>query len=334
MTKKKVLLDILKYVIFFGIGMLLFFWVYKGQNVKQIWGRLSEFDYTWIGFSFIAFLGSILFRALRWNMLIGSIGYKPRIINTFLSVLVMYLANTAVTRMGEVARCGILKKYEKVPFTAQLGTVMIERVVDVLFLAVLLALVFFFNWDILSTLLIPDPNAAPGKFAILQSPLFWILIGLMVVAALSVFLLRKKLMRIPIVIKLLSYVEKFVDGLKSVLKLRQPVLFIIYTVALYGCYFLNTLFILKAFGPTAALSPMVSVSVLAMGSVGMVVPVPSGFGPYDWFALHTLMLYGVMQPEGQLVTLVLHLSTILFIIVCGAIALGLLPVINKKRDLN
>jgi len=274
--KKKKILDVLKYLLFFGAGILLFLWVYRGQKVSQIWEGLSRFNYAWVGLSFIAFLGSILFRAMRWKMLIEPIGYKPSLLNIFLSVFVMYLANTAVTRMGEVARCGILKKYEKVPFTAQLGTVLIERIVDVVFLCALLVLVLFFNWDILSTLLQPASATTTNKFSIVHSWWFWIFIILIIIVSALCYWFRRKLTTLPLVVKLMSYVDKFIIGIKSVFQLSQPLLFVLLTIALYGSYYLSTYFVLMAFAPTAPLAPMLALSVLAMGSVGMVVPVPGG----------------------------------------------------------
>jgi len=332
-SKKKFLLDALKYIFFFGVGILLFIWVYQGQDLGNIWAGLSRFHYGWIAASFIALLFSHLFRAMRWRMLIESIGYKPGLVNTFLSILVMYLANSVVTRLGEVTRCGILKKYEGVPFTSQLGTVLIERIVDVLFLLILLGMVLFLNWDVLSTLINRDQGVVNSKISFLQSPIFLVFVGLMISAIFVLFVFREKLMKLPVTVKLLSYAGKFIHGLKSVFRLRQPIGFVLLTIAIYGCYYLGTLFVFKAFAPTESLSPMVALSVLALGSIGMVFPVPGGIGPFDWFALNTLLLYNVSKPDGQLVTLVLHGSTTLFIIIIGAIALGILPIVNKRRKI-
>lgn len=333
MSKKKFLLDALKYIFFFGAGIVLFIWVYQGQDLGNIWEGLSRFNYGWIAASFMAFLFSHLFRAMRWRMLIESIGYKPGLFNTFLSILVMYLANSVVTRMGEVTRCGILKKYEGVPFTSQLGTVLVERIVDVLFLLVLLSVVLFLNWNVLSTLIHRDHVDVISKISILQTPLFQVVSGLMIVTIVVLFIFRKRLMNLPLTIKLLSYAGKFTEGLKSVFRLRQPIGFVLLTIAIYGCYYLSTVFVFKAFAPTASLSLMVALSVLALGSIGMIFPIPNGIGPFDWFALNTLLLYSVSKPDGQLVTLVLHGSTTLFIIISGAIALGMLPIVNKKSKI-
>lgn len=332
MSKRKILLDVIKYIFFFGVGIALFIWVYKGQDLGSILEGLSRFHYGWIAASFAAMLFSHLFRAMRWRMLIESIGYKPGLFNTFLSILVMYLANSAVTRMGEVTRCGILKKYEGVPFTPQLGTVLVERFVDFLFLMVILAAALIFNWDILSTLLDRKEEGAGSKLSFLQSPVVLIGAGILIILAVLIFVFRNRLKNHPLVVKVLSYAERFTDGLKSVFRLKQPVGFALLTVAIYGCYFLGTFFVLKAFAPTASLTPMVAFSVLASGSIGMIAPVPAGIGSFHFFAFNTLLLYGVTAADGQLVTLVLHGSTTLFIIIIGTIALGILPIVNKKKN--
>lgn len=331
MVTKKFFLDALKYLVFFAVGVLLFAWVYKGQDLGNIVDGLSRFNYAWVAASFTAFLFSHVFRAMRWRMLLESIGYKPGLFNTFLSILVMYLANSAVTRLGEVTRCGILKKYEGIPFTSQLGTVLVERIVDLLFLLLILAVVLFFNWDVLSTLIHHDPGAVNSKMAILRSPAFILAAFAFLLAAVAAYLLRKRLLDLSPVKKVLSYAGKFTEGLKSVFKLKQPVGFVLLTAAIYGCYYLSTLFVFKAFAPTESLSPMVALSVLALGSVGMIFPIPGGIGPFDWFALNTLLLYDVSRPDGQLVTLVLHGSTTLFVILTGALALAILPFANRTK---
>lgn len=333
MSKNKFLLDALKYIFFFGVGIMLFIWVYKGQKFDDLWQKLSGFNYGWIGASFAAMLFSHLFRAMRWRMLIESIGYKPGLINTFLSILVMYLANYAFPRLGEVTRCGILKRYEGVPFTSQLGTVVVERIVDVLFLLILLAAVLLLNWDMLSTLINQGQLEGNSKISFLQSPVFLIIIGVFIFCFAVAFVFRKRILSQPFIIKLLSYAGKFIDGIKSVFRLRQPLGFVLLTVAIYGCYYLSTYFVFQAFAPTESLSPMVAFSVLALGSIGMVLPVPGGIGTFHYFALNTLLLYNVSKADGQLVTLVLHGATTLFVILIGAIALGILPIVNKRRKI-
>jgi uncharacterized protein (TIRG00374 family) len=331
-SRKKVVLDILKYALFFGAGIGIFIWVYSGQDVESLWAGLSDFNYWWIAASLGVSLLSNLFRAIRWKMLIESIGYKPRLSNTFLSILVMYLANYALPRLGEVTRCGVLKKYEKIPFTEQLGTVLIERVVDVFVLLVMLAVVLLIDWNALVGFFSPgEGNVEYSNMSFLRSWWFLGLVGLFVLICLAAWLLRKRLAKIPVVKKFMSFVAKFAEGLKSVLHLKNPWLFVLLTLGIYGSYYLMTLFVMLGFGPTQGLSPFIALVVLAMGSVGMALPVQGGMGTYHFFVSQTLVLYGIAKTDGTLLALVLHGSTTIFVILIGAIALLILPLINRKK---
>lgn len=332
MSKKKVLLDILKYALFFGAGIGIFIWVYSGQDVDQILADLSAFNYWWIAASLAVSMLSHLFRAMRWRMLIQSIGYKPKLSNTFLSILIMYLANYALPRLGEVTRCGILKKYEKIPFTEQLGTVLMERVVDVIVLLVMLTVVFLGDWNTLVGFLMPGQGNVQYKdLSFLTSWWFLSMVGLFILICITLWLSRKRLAGIPVVRKIGSFAGKLVEGFKSVLRLKNPVLFVLLTLGIYGCYFLMTWFVMLGFGPTQGLSPFVALAVLAMGSVGMVLPVQAGMGTYHFFVSSTLVLYGIALNSGASLALVLHGSTTIFVILIGLIALILLPLINRDR---
>jgi len=330
---RKILLNILKYLFFFGAGLLLFLWVYRDQDPAQILNGLSQFKPGWIIATFGAVILAHLFRAMRWRMLIEPMGTKPGLLNTFLSILVMYLANYALPRLGEVSRCGILNKYERIPFSSLLGTVVVERVADVLFLSLVMMGVLVADWNMLAGFFRPELSGFERKqLDIPGLALIAILAGLVLVVILLLWLNRKKLMELPLFKKIWGFGAKFVEGLRSVMQLKKPWLFILLTIGIYGCYFLMTWFIVMAFEPTSGLSPMVSLAVLVMGSVGMVLPVQGGIGTYHFFALETLVMYGVSRPDGQLLTFVLYGATTLFVVVIGVIALGLLPIVNRGNE--
>jgi uncharacterized membrane protein YbhN (UPF0104 family) len=234
--------------------------------------------------------------------------------------------------LGEVTRCGILKKYDGVPFTSQLGTVFIERVVDFLFLLLILLTVLLVDWNVLASYFNPAENGEPGKYAFLSSGLFWGLMIAAVVAFLLMILFRKKLLRTRLAQKILGYGQKFLHGLKSVIRLKNPFLFVVLTFGIYGCYFLMTWFVMIGFAPTHSLSPMAGLAVLALGSVGMVMPVQGGIGTYHGFVTYTLTLYGIAESDALVLALVLHGSTTVFLILIGAAALALLPVLNRKKQ--
>lgn len=331
-SRKKKLLNLLQYAIFFLGGIGIFIWVYRGQSPDQIWKGLARFDYFWIIISFLLALMSHFFRALRWRMMIKTMGYNPKVSNTFLAILIMYLANFALPRLGEVTRCGVLKRYEKVPFTPQLGTVVAERAVDFIVLVVLVVWVFIAEWTRISGFMMSQ-QLDQESFVIkvfTSGLIFWIIGGGLLVVLLIV-LFRKPLSKLNIAKKLVDLFKQFVTGLKSVLKVRSPLLFILLTILIYASYFGMTFVVFVGFEPTSSLGWLPALTVLTLGSVGMVLPVQGGIGTYHFFAVETLLLYGVLRDDGQLFALVLHGSMSLFLILIGAIALILLPILNRNR---
>ena len=129
----------LKFLSFFILGIVLFWLVYKDQDINRIKSILSnEVNYFWIVVSVFLGLLSHISRSIRWNLIIEPLGHKPRLLNTFLSVMIGYLMNLALPRMGEISKCGVLSRYEKIPFTKLIGTVVLERLIDVLVLLLIL----------------------------------------------------------------------------------------------------------------------------------------------------------------------------------------------------
>src|SRR5215203_1233215 len=132
---KKKIVTIIKYVILLSAGALLFF-AFRGMELKQIIHQILNANMAWVGISGLISTIAFVIRAHRWNLLIEPMGYSPSLKNTTYSVLVGYFANLALPRLGEVSRCGALSKAESIPFNKLLGTVIVERIIDVLSLLV------------------------------------------------------------------------------------------------------------------------------------------------------------------------------------------------------
>ena len=142
---KKTVIKILKFLIFFTLGIFIFWLIYKDQDIDRIKSVLkNEVNYFWVVVSLFIGLISHISRTLRWGLMIEPIGHKPRFANTFIAVMVGYLMNMAFPRMGEISRCGVLSRYEKISFTKLFGTVVAERLIDVLSLVVAVACCHFF----------------------------------------------------------------------------------------------------------------------------------------------------------------------------------------------
>ena len=146
---RKRIISIIEYLFFLGIGILLLWLSVRSLDLNVIWSDIQQAKYGWLFIALFLALVSHVFRALRWNLLINTQGYKTRVSSTFFAVMIGNLANTAVPRMGEFARCGVLSKKEKIPFNTLFGTVISERIFDLIVLAVLIFLVTIFKLDLL-----------------------------------------------------------------------------------------------------------------------------------------------------------------------------------------
>jgi len=322
----------LKYLMFFGLGIVIFYFVYRGQDPSRIWEGVKEFSFGWVLLSLVFSFISLLVRALRWRMMIQPLGYSPSILNTFLAILIMYLANFAFPRLGEISRCGVLTKYEKVPFTPQIGTVVTERIIDFIILIFIFLVVILAQFGLITGFI--DNNRLKLGFdsPLLHSSLFWFgLLAFIILMGAVFYLYRDRIRSHAWTKKISELLKKFLEGLLSVRKLKKPGLFIFYSLSIYACYFLMTLSILRGYEPTREMGAGAAFALLAMGSIGMILPVQGGIGTYHFFVIETLLILGLARPEGQLVALVLHGSMTIFIIFIGLVALLALPIVNRKK---
>lgn len=322
---------VLQYILFFGFGILIFYFVYRGQDPQKILNEIKEFNIGWILLSLgLAFL-SHLVRALRWRMMIQPLGYSPGVINTFLAILVMYLANFAFPRLGEVSRCGVLTKYEKVPFTPQIGTVITERFVDLIILILIFLFVVLAQFGIITEFIENTRVKLGFESPLLQSGLFLGgIVAFVVICGLLFYIFKDRILSNTLVMKIQDLVKKFMLGLLSIRKMKNPGLFVIYSLLIYLFYFLMTYVVMLGYEPTMSLGPGVALTVFVMGSIGMVLPVQGGFGTYHFFVIETLLILGVARPEGQTLALVLHGSMTIFLIFIGLVALLILPLLNRE----
>ncbi len=320
----------LKIAFFFLIGILLIWWSLH-QIPAQEWEKFTTALKTtkyWIVFPvFILLSFSHLLRALRWKLIMEPLGYKPSLINTFLAVLIGYLANLAVPRLGEVLKCTILSKYEKVPAEKIVGTIVAERAFDVLSLGIvfLFALVLQFNvieagWQQLKAM--STSNAAD------QSNHYFIYAVVMVglVLVLTFFIFRKKLQKTILSIK--HIFQGIWEGVISATKLKKHNLFFLYSFGIWFMYLTATFIGLYGTSGTES-SFATAISCLAYASIGMIIT-PGGIGAYAYLMAKVLELNGVEYTLGLANGTVQWFAQFLIIIVLGGVSLIVLPIINKQ----
>ena len=331
----KQLLNILKFLFFLGLGAALIWLALRGitdEEFANIQTSFSNANYWWIFVSVIVSGLSHLFRSMRWKLLLEPVGYKPSSSNTFFALMVGYLANFALPRLGEVSRCGLLTRYEKVPFTVSFGTVISERALDVVCLLVIffsaLGLEFDRIYGIADDLIF---STVSEKFHALMQKQMFVLIagGFLVVFAVGFFYYRKKIQSL-ISGKAKGFIKGLWDGLLSVKKVNKPALFIFHTVMIWTMYILQVYVCFFAFSELSHLSFMVAVIIVVFGSLG-VIAVPGGTGAYQLIVIQILTtVYLVAKPAAFAFAWAVWTSQFALILSMGLISLLLLALLNKK----
>jgi glycosyltransferase 2 family protein len=342
----------LKFSLFLGIGLAIMTWLYNGQNtafqeqlrldgkqpyplIRKIFDDFRSVNLFWIGMTLLAFSISNWSRALRWNMLIEPLGYQPKTLNSFFAVNISYFTNLWLSRAGEVVRASALAKAEGMSVSRVMGTVVVDRLLDLLTLAVIVGFSFIVQYDILWSWLDKNLGDGSGSFRLFGHPLF---IGLMVFGVVSMvlaYVLRKKIAALPFVNKIWHIVEKFGEGLKTIRKVKNPLAFLFHSVNIWVMYFFMTYLCFFAFAPTADLSAQAALTVFVFGTFGIVIPSPGGMGTYHFLAMSALALYGVKGDDAFSFANIMFFSIQIFYnIVAGILSIYLLRRMNKNAPLS
>ena len=327
---KQNIIKTLKFLSFFLLGILIFWMVYKDQDVSRIKSILTnDVNYFWIVVSLFLGLLSHISRTIRWNLMIEPLGHRPRTLNTFLAVMIGYLMNLALPRMGEISRCGVLARCEKIPFTKLVGTVVLERLIDVLMLLLLLLIVVFTQFGQVLEFLGNNPEVKERLEKVIYSPT---LIGILVLTLLIVWFSRHKIRASAFMKKVSDFVGQFVEGFRSILKMKKVGAFIFHSVFIWLLYYVMLYCVFFSFGFTSHLTALAGLTVFVLGSFGMVAPVQGGIGAWHFMVIEGLVLYGVDRVDGKVFALLAHGSTTIMLIVMGLISLLVLPFVNERVD--
>jgi len=319
---KKTLLQILKITAFISVGVLLFWLVYRNQDINEIKKSLKEAHFWWLLFAvFIGFFSHIS-RAYRWALLIEPTGFKPRKITLFFAVMIMYLTNFAIPRSGEVVRCSVVSRYEKVPFTTVLGTVFTERVIDVIMLLILTVIVVITQFPVVSDFLYSNQAAQKNLSDFKQYTVF--LVVFLVIVLISIilfFVFKNRLKKSKLFEKLKKIISDFVAGIKSILSLEHKWQFIAHSVIIWTMYFVMLYVAFKAFDFTKEYGIMVGLTAMVISSFGMVFPSPGGIGTWHFLVVQTLIIYGLQEKDGLVFAFGTHESQMIILIIAGLISL-------------
>jgi glycosyltransferase 2 family protein len=325
----KIKFTTLRFIIFLAIGIGLLWFIYKDKNFDEVRFILhSDFRYGWLIFAMVLELFSHYSRAIRWKLLIGSTGENPSTLNTFLAVMVGYISNLAVPRMGEIARCGVLSKHEGISFVKLAGTVVLERAVDMIMLLVFTLVSLVTQLGVFSRFFAAHPEVLNNIEKLYSNRLFYIGILFLFLAGSSIHLIVRKKSGY---VKTTVIFKNFLQGILSIKHMEKKWGFIFHSILIWALYFLVTYVCFFAFNFTAHLGPFAGLFVFVLGSYGMLAPIQGGFGPWHFMTIAALMTYGVSETSAATFALVVHSAMTLLLIVGGVFAFIALPLVNRKK---
>jgi hypothetical protein len=322
----------LRYLLFLAAGTGLLWLTFRHQHFSDVFDKIIKADPFWVGVSLVISILSLISRSMRWKQLIVSIGYNPRLSSTFKALMLGYLANMALPRLGEVSRCGALNKSDDIPFDKLLGTVIVERVSDVIMLLLCMILVAFLEFDRLGGFL-NDNFLHPMMEKMFGNPLITFLLVLGMLIGILALIRLFRLTDAPAwVLKIRTLLAGVGEGLKSITHLENKWSFLLHTLFIWSTYIVMTYVCFYAFPFSSSLSLSAALFITVLGGIGMSAPVQGGIGTYDWLVSQGLILYGLSETDGTVFAVMVHGVQTIFMMGLGAISMVLLFFFTKKQS--
>ena len=305
--------DIIKYLIFALIGVLIVYFIQKNFSFKDFHESIKLAKIQFVLISLLIGVLAVFIRALRWQLLLKPMGYETRLSNAYHATMSGYLVNLGIPRSGEVYRCAVFSKSDNVPVNVLVGTVLSERILDLLMLMLVLIGSVWLQFDLLYDYInvnviskLQDNKLALGIVVLV------LLAGLVVVfKAKTIFNAKTKIGKVFL---------GFFEGIKSIFTLQQPILFILYTIGIWVCYWLMTYTILLAFDFTAFLGPSGGLSTLVFSTLGVIVPAPAGSATIFSIYFGLNQIYHIPVQQAQSLAVVMFSSNIIMIILSGTLS--------------
>lgn len=326
--------NVIQLVLSVGLGAGLVYWFINQMTPEQIDATIESFkraNYLWLFVALIFGFISGFLRAQRWRLMLKPVGYYPGYWNTFFSINVMFFANLFIPRLGEVSRCGILAKYENVPVEKSIGTMVVERILDLICILILLGILLIGEYDKISGLLF-DTFSKKGANPV-DSP--WLikygipLLLIVTVGLFSLVIIRKH----GITHLKNTFIERFkglMEGVISIRYMKDFWQFVILTIGIWVCYLLMSYVSFQALSETSNLGILPALGCLIFGGFAMVAT-PGGIGAYPLAVRAILLLYGINEVIGGAIGTMIWGTQTIGVFLMGIISLILLALINPSK---
>lgn len=311
-----------------GFAFIWWFWAKLTTEEKtQIWESLKQTNYIWFTFAIIISLLSHYIRALRWRLMSETFSCKVSRTNSFLAVMSGYLTNLAVPRLGEIVRCTMLKKSDNIPIEKSLGTIVTERIIDMILFALLLLTTIIIQKDLLFNYVEKNFNLDLNNLF----QLFIVGIVILIVIVALFFAFKRKIQNNKTYNKTKDLVKGFLEGIKSIFKLKNPWLFIFYSILIWALWIFGTFICFQCLKQTDILNPIQALVTTVLGAFGPMIT-PGGIGLQPAIFAEVLSSYKISRAIGYVVGWLNWLSSQIGTIVVGLIAFIYFSTKSKKNN--
>ncbi len=294
----------------------------KPTDIEAIKNSFKTANYWWVGCSLLLGVLSHLSRAYRWQFLLDPLGYKPKFANNIMAVLVAYLVNLIVPRAGEIVRATTISKYEHVPFEKAFGTIVSERVADVIMLLAIIGLAFIYQTELLSSYLFKEDVSSTNYT--------WYIIGLLtILAVLFVWLIRKS--KHPFAVKIQTFILGLIQGVVSIFKMKKKWAFIFHTLFIWVMYVLMFYAVTFALPETTHLAFGAIIVGFVVGGLSMALT-NGGLGTYPIFVASALTLYGIDENPALAFGWIMWTAQTVMVLFFGGLSFLVLPIYNKDEE--
>ena len=313
------------------LGGAILYWMYRGfdfERVRQV--LLHEMDWTWMLLSFPFGIMAMALRGWRWRLALEPMGDKPRCKVAVNSIFLSYAASLVVPRIGEFTRCGVLKRWDGISFSKALGTVVTERIIDMLLMLLIVGATLLLEMSTFGTFFKQTGTSLSGILSRF-SWAGWLVTAICVVA--MAILLHILLRNLSIYKKVKTTLGDIWEGIRSLRNVGCTPLFLVMTVGIWMCYFLHYYLTFFCFDFTEHLGFSCALVTFVVGSIAVIVPTPNGAGPWHFAVKTMLILYGVEDEQALYFVLIVHSVQTILVVLTGIYAwlrLSFTPKYNQE----
>lgn len=328
---KKLLKKAVKLILPLVLGGFILFWVYRDFDFSQA-GEvlLHHLNWGWMLLSLFFGVFSHVLRGWRWRQTLEPLGAYPKSGNCVNAVFVSYASNLVIPRIGEVSRCGILVKYDNVPFAKALGTVVTERLVDMLCSLLIAGFTFGLQLNVFRSFFAKTGTNIDSIAELFTHIEFYIILFCSVGIGILLYYLMRALSFFE---RVKGIVLNIWAGVLSLKDVKNIPLFILYTLGIWFCYFMHFYLTFYCFEFTQHLGLMAGLVMFVGGSFAVLVPTPNGAGPWHFAIISMMMLYGVNETNAAIFALLVHGIQTFLVVLLGIYGLAALPFTNKTNKI-